>query len=107
MIFNLLNFDIEKVIFKEGNVNREYGITTLYFIAPKEWIEGTHPEAEHAEISVELPMGCSEAEHALVMISPTKKGRDYEWMNLNLKNEEIGALIDLARIEVRRNELSI
>jgi hypothetical protein len=76
--------------------------TTLYFIAPKEFLYGKYPEAEHAEISIEFPTAHPEARYAQVEISPTRYDEeedcytDYDWREIQLPYEEIEALINLA-----------
>ena len=83
--------------------SEEYGTITLYFIAPKEMLDGKYPEAEHAELSIEFPENIIEAKDAIVLISPTKYDEecdcyvDYEWCDFDLSYGEIEELIDLAR----------
>ena len=65
------------------------GTTTLYFIAPKEWLGGLYPEAVSAEIGVEYPVAHPEAIYATVMMSPTKATKndsveDYDWYDIVL-----------------------
>ncbi len=50
------DFDMKKVILEDQYKSDEYETMTLYFIAPKEWLEGLYPDAVHTEISVEYPL---------------------------------------------------
>lgn len=94
---------IDKRITFEERYDSEDGTTTLYFIAPKEILCYEYPDAEHAEISIELPTNNMEARYATVSFSPTKYDEDeesytdYDWVDSDLSYEEIEALIDLAR----------
>ena len=65
------DFDTKKVILEDQYKSDEYETMTLYFIAPKEWLEGLYPDAVHTEISVEYPLNCPEAYAATVMIGVT------------------------------------
>lgn len=86
----------KRIIFEEGYESKEYRTTTLYFIAPKEMLNGKYPEAESMEISVEFPTEHPEANYADVMFSPTKDGEDYDWYGVNLPYDEVEALIQLS-----------
>lgn len=89
-----------KIYFEEKNVNPESNTTTLYFIAPTDLLtKGKYPEAESAEISIEFPTAYPEARYADVMISPTKDGEDYDWLNINIPLSEIEKLMVLAEME--------
>ena len=83
--------------------NDEYGTTTLYFIAPKEMLNGKYPEATSMEISVEFPTEHPEANYASVMFSPTKYDEeedvytDYDWYDVDMPYEDIEALIALSK----------
>ena len=95
-------FDISLVQFEERFDNEEYNTTTLYFIAPQEWLSTSYPEAIHSEISVEYPFGfIPEANTATIMISPTRLDRDgnsedYDWFDIDLTLSDIEALLSLA-----------
>lgn len=95
-------FDITRVEFEDRFDNEEYNTTTLYFIAPKEWLNDLYPEAIHAEISVEYPFGFTpDAKFASVMMSPTRadengNSEDYDWFDVDLSLSDIEALISLA-----------
>ena len=95
----------KRIKFDEKYDDEEYGSTTLYFIAPKEMLQGKYPEAESMEISIEFPTGYPEARCANVEFSPTKYDEendcytDYEWFDANMSYEDIEALIDLAEKE--------
>lgn len=92
-----------RITFEERYDSAEHGTTTLYFIAPKELLDGKYPEAESMEISVEFPTNQPEAKYATVEFSPTKWDEDgecytdYDWFEVDVPYEEIEALIDLAR----------
>lgn len=92
----------QRIIFDESYISEEWGTITLYFIAPKEMLNGKYPEAESMEISIEFPRECVDARYANVMFSPTKYDEeedcytDYDWFDVNLSCEEIEKLIKLA-----------
>lgn len=91
-----------RIEFDERYDDEECGTTTLYFIAPKEMLNGKYPEAEHAEISIEFPTNHIEARYAGVSLSPTKYFEeadgyaDYDWCDFDMPYEEIEELIALA-----------
>lgn len=102
-------FDINKVKFDERYENDEYKTVTLYFIAPKEWLNGVFPEAIQAEISIEYPVEHPEAEYASAMMSPTCKDEngnfeDYDWFDIELTPSEIEAMINLAENSVEKEK---
>ena len=68
-----------------------YGDFTHYFIAPKELVKNSHPDCEHATISVE-PDGCG---GYTCMISPTADGIDYDWKDFDLDKKCADALMEL------------
>ena len=88
--------------FDESYISEEWGTITLYFIAPKEMLNGKYPEAESMEISIECPIEYISPKYATVMFSPTKYDEeedcytDYDWFDVNLSYEEIEGLIKLA-----------
>lgn len=92
----------KNIKFEESYISEEYGTITLYFIAPKEMLNGKYPEAESMEISVEFPIGNIEARYGIVMFSPTKYDEegesytDYDWFEVPLPFEEIEKLIKIA-----------
>ena len=92
-----------RIWLEERYDSEEYGTTTLYFVAPKEMLNGKYPEAESMEISVEFPIDNIEAKYATVMFSPTKYDdevggyTDYDWFDVSLPFEEVEVLIDLAK----------
>lgn len=77
--------------------------TTLYFIAPKEWLKSftghDYPEAVSMEVSLEFPFCSIDAVNASVSVSPTMQCddgcTDYDWTDVDLSVEEIKALINL------------
>ena len=95
----------KRIEFDEKYIDEEYGTTTLYFIAPKEMLNGKYPEAESMEISIEYPTDHFEACYASVEFSPTKYDEendcytDYEWFDVDMSYEDIEALIELAEKE--------
>lgn len=96
------DFDAKKVILEDRYKSDEYETMTLYFIAPKEWLDGLYPDAVHTEISVEYPLNCPEASVATVMVSPTRDlgddgYEDYDWSVLELPLSDIEALIGMAK----------
>ncbi len=86
-----------RIKFDEKYVSDVYGTTTLYFIAPKEFLNNKYPDAESTEISVEFPTNNPEPTHASVMFSPTKDGEDYDWYNVDLSYDDIEKLIALSK----------
>lgn len=97
----IFDFDINKVEFEERYYSEEYETVTLYFTAPKEWLNNRFPEAVHSEISVEYPANHPEAIYATVMMSPTKtdtdgNSEDYDWFDIVLLPSEIELLMELA-----------
>lgn len=96
------DFDAKKVILEDRYKSDEYETMTLYFIAPKEWLDGLYPDAVHTEISVEYPLNCPEASAATIMVSPTRDlgedgYEDYDWSYLELPLSDIEALIGMAK----------
>lgn len=86
----------KRIIFDERYDDEDYGTMTLYFIAPKEMLNGKYPEAEHMEISIEFPIGHIESNYASVAFSPSKNGEDYDWYDVDLPYDEIEEFIKLA-----------
>lgn len=93
---NNITIKNKEIVFEEKYIDKEYGTTTLYFIAPKEMLKGKYPEAESTEISIEFPTGQMESKNASVMFSPTKDGEDYDWYDVDLPYDVIDRLINLA-----------
>lgn len=95
-------FDASRVEFEEMHHSESFQTNTIYFKAPKEWVSNTHPECEHAEISIEYPLFSDTIGiDATVMISPTRvdeygNGEDYDWMPLDIDPERIYELIQYA-----------
>ena len=92
----------KRIKFEERFDNDTYNTTTLYFIAPKEMLKTMmvkdYPEAISMEISIEFPIDCIEARYADVCVSPTnEEGEDYDWYDIDLPYNEIEALIELAK----------
>lgn len=93
---------LDKRIKFDERWDREDGNTELFFIAPKDMLNGKYPEAESMEIMVECPTEYISANYANVEFSPTKYDEeeeaytDYDWNAMNITFEEIEALIKLA-----------
>lgn len=106
MPVNKFVFDINKITFDERLESDEYETVTLYFEAPKQWLEDKYPEAARCEISVEYPTCHPEASFASVMISPTKvdecgNAEDYDWRCCRLTSSEIEQLLNLAKSNMK------
>ncbi|WP_191344206.1 hypothetical protein [Anaerotignum lactatifermentans] len=95
----MMNFELDQVYLEEVYDNTEYGTTTLYFIAPKDLLGDSYPEAIHSEISLEFPTDNPEARFASAMISPTRETEngyeDYDWRSIELEYPVIESLIQL------------
>lgn len=91
--------------YEESYVGNTYETTIGYFMIDKNFLEelrpGQYPEAEHGEISVEYPIDCPEASSAIVMVSPTKDGSDYDWTDIELPYEIIEVLINVIEMHVK------
>jgi len=82
------------------------GITSLYFVAPKEMLKtfipnNDYPEAVSMEISLEFPMQENlESKYASICVSPTRQYEDtteeYDWYDVDLPYDEVEELIALA-----------
>lgn len=104
-------FDFKKAKFDEL-FNSEYGTTTAYFMAPKEWIKLLDPnnkyydESVWMEISVEFPSDHPEANLATICWSPTiNEGNeddmyfsDVDWNDWCLAYEDIEKLMELIKV---------
>lgn len=96
---------IDRRIKFDDRYDTEDGSTTLYFTAPKDLLDrffshNEFPEAISMEISVECPTNEMEPYAAGVCVSPTREYEgifeDYDWYDVDLPDEEVGQLIDLA-----------
>lgn len=96
--------------FEEQSFSSIAGEHTLYFIAPKELLNGLYPDAESMEIAVRIPFRIYkskkikgsgrlhsdfDAAKAMVEFSPTKNGLDYNWYCGDLDESEINYLFDI------------
>ena len=92
-----------RIKFDERYDDEDSGLTTLYFIAPKEMLTERgydYSDAVSMEISIEFPLNVVVAEHAYVSISPTNAdGEDYDWNDIDLPYNEIVELITMAEKE--------
>ena len=90
----------KRIEFDESYIDEAEGTITLYFIVPKDLFPEIDEEAEHAEISIECPIGNLSANHSQVQWSPTKWDgygyTDYDWTDISMPYEEIEAFIKLA-----------
>ncbi|NDO37760.1 hypothetical protein [Anaerotruncus colihominis] len=89
----------KRIEFEEKHVNEVSGTTILYFMAPKEMLNGRYPEADAAAISVEFPTGDPNPQHTTVWVSPMKDKEDYDYCSVNFSDDEIEELIRLAERE--------
>ena len=85
-----MNINISEINYEETFVGL-YGDTTHYFIAPKELVEDSYPDCEHATISIERDGWGG----YVCMISPTADGIDYDWKYFGLDKEYADALMEL------------
>lgn len=91
----------DKITF-DGRWDRDDGTTVLWFVAPKEMLNGKYPEAESMEIQIECPTEYISASYANVMFSPTKYDEDeesyvdYDWFDVYMSEEDIEELIKIA-----------
>lgn len=89
----------KSIVFEEKFVDEEFETTTLYFIAPKEILNGKFPEADFATISVEFPTSNPRPEFSSVMYSPAvyeeenDAYEDYAWFDVELSYSEIAELL--------------
>ena len=101
---------ISQIEFEEIYVCEELGTTTLYFIAPKEMLDGRYPGATSMEISVEFPTACPEARHASCECSPTRYEKksgcytDYDWFDVDMSYEDIEKMFDIYRKSIEIGE---
>ena len=85
-----MNINISEIKYEETFVGL-YGDVTHYFIAPKELVEDSYPDCEHATISIERDGWGGYT----CMISPTADSLDYDWKYFDLDNECADALMKL------------
>ena len=85
-----MNINISEIKYEETFVGL-YGDITHYFIAPKELVEDSYPDCEHATISIERDGWGGYT----CMISPTADSLDYDWKYFDLDNECADALMKL------------
>lgn len=100
-----MTINISEIKYEETFVG-PYGDFTHYFIAPKELVKNSHPDCEHATISVESDGWGG----YICMISPTADGIDYGWEKFDLDNECADALMKLVsrdKIEPKYNPVEI
>ena len=94
-----------RISYEEFWLSDTNGTITGYFTIDKSLLEDfrpeQYPEAEYGELSVEYPINHPEASNAIVMISPTKDGSDYDWTAIELSNELIEELILITEFRSR------
>ena len=80
--------------------DEDSGLTTLYFVAPKEMLSERgyeYPDAVLMEIRIEFPLNVIFAEHAYASISPINADSlCYDWNDIYFPYDEIVELISLA-----------
>ena len=96
---------VTQFTYEESYVGNTYETTIGYFMIDKNFLEelrpGRYPEAEHGEISVEYSIDSPEANMAMVMVSPTKDGSDYDWTVIELPYEIIEELIAITELHTK------
>ena len=79
----------------------------LWFTAPKEMIYEYLPDADYPEmvataIEIVTPLNKIDAEHATVLISPTREDEygqeDYDWTQIEMDKELINTLLVMADV---------
>lgn len=88
--------DISKILYTDIFVDEENESKTFYFTAPKEMLNGKYPEAESTVISIEVPLNCLSVKYASVQRSPVLNGQCYDWHDVALTYNDVGALLTLA-----------
>ena len=101
----IFDFDINKVRFEEAYKDQRDGATMLFFIAPKEWLNGRYPEVIHAELVLAYYVPGFQKTDYSTMMSPTRVNNngdieDYDWFDVELRPSEVDALIDLYKSSV-------
>ena len=100
-----MNIDsyISEIKLVEEYISEEYNTTTLYFEGPKAMLNGEHPLAVFATISVEFPTDLRRARYATVCCSPTSYDdpeedafSDYDWNDVDISYEDIEKLLRIA-----------
>lgn len=88
---------IPEIEFEEAYDNTPFEEYTLYFTAPGDLVKDKHPEAEGSTISLGLMTYTT-------MISPIKKGTNYDWDYIELDSDTIDKLIALYKLHENRKE---
>lgn len=93
--------DILDIEFDEKRVSKEHESTTFYFSAPRNILGKRWPEADYAEISVEVPNNNMEASAASVVVGPVSKEEEgtwiYDWIDAVMPYSDIEYLLDIAK----------
>ena len=87
----------EKVYYDDSFINSNYHMATFWFIGPVELLEGKYEDADACAIQIEVPIYAFNADHADVMISPTKDGEDFDWCPYELDEEWVEQLLSVAK----------
>lgn len=91
-----IDIDFDKFEIEDIAPNEAFGLTTVYFIGPKEPLSKIYPKCESTEISVEFLTEKPHGSYPCLMISPTKNGTDYNWNDLYIEDyEAVHNLIDI------------
>lgn len=93
--------EVMKEVYLNDSHDSEYGTTTYWFTAPKELVTSYAPDADEAEISVELPTNEQTAENAYVGLSSVYDCTCEDWDELQLAEELINKLLEKAKKGVR------
>lgn len=102
-------FNIKDIAFEDSWENPEFGIKTLYFVAPKEYVLKEYPDAVQTAIRLEIPINSNDACDATLEMSPTREDKycrltDYDWFDITLKEREIEDLLSL--VEESEDDIS-
>lgn len=101
-----IDIDLTKFKLEDVAPSEVFGLTTLYFIGPKEVLKEFYPKCDSTEISVEFLSENPHGAYPCLMISPTKNGEDYDWSDLYIEDfAAVHKLIDigLKRLEEMKN----
>lgn len=97
----------KRIEFDEAYIDKENETVTFYFIAPREMLINffiSCPNAVSMEISVEFPIDYIEGSYGKCSVSPTiledDEYSDIDWRDVDLPEDEIEELIDLAAREL-------
>ena len=90
-------FDIDQVELEESYFSEMYDSMTLYFVLPKEWVNGLYPEACAAELSVEFPCTNPDPTSVKAEIAYTMDEgdafTDCGWWDIELSSQDVSELM--------------